>query len=407
MDASIFARILSDKGVTNLKKLGYKYPGVDMKELVELFRSSVYTTLPIRVFDGNDVVYMNNIAQYRMNTVKLLLMPKNTHGSFGLKAMEDEIASTLTIESIDFNRDSVRKILQGYAPSDEQENCIFGLKKGLEFIAEPSNAISEDSIFALYDMAIGRYLDGEDRLAPGEKYRNDSVFVMGQDIEHTGLSHHKLPEYMNRFVDFVERDSPMNDMLKAAVVHFYLAYLHPYFDGNGRMARLMHMWFLRQQGYSSALFIPFSSYIERSRKHYYNAFTLCEENAKISNVMDVTPFLVYFIEHVYDKLKDSVPQPDTLRIFGEALENGSITAKEKDLWNFALSAYGDGEFSTKQLERDFGNAAYATIRGFVLKFSELGILTAHNYGNRVKYSVSSRRNLCTLRSARGLCTHNP
>ena len=392
MDASVFAKILSDKDITSLKKLGYKYPGVDMRELFELLRSSVYTTLPIRDFDGNDVVYMSNIAQIKMKTMKLLLMPKNAHGSFGLKAMEDEITSTLTIESIDFNRDSVRKILQGYAPSDEHENRIFGLKKGLEFIAEPSNVISEDSIFALYDMAIGQYLDGEDRLSQGEKYRNDSVFVMGQGIEHTGLPHRKIPEYMKRLVDFANQDSPISDMLKAAVIHFYIAYLHPYFDGNGRMARLMHMWFLRQQGYSSALFIPFSSYIERSRKHYYNAYTLCDENAKISRVMDVTPFLVYFIEYVYDKLDDSVPQPDTLRIFSEALENGSITAKENALWNFALSAYGNGEFSTKQLERDFGNAAYATIRGFVLKFSDLGILTVHNYGNRVKYSVASRRN---------------
>ena len=55
--------------------------------------------------------------------------------------------------------------------------------------------------------------------------------------------------------------------------------------------------------------------------------------------------------------------------------------------SFALSAYGTGEISTKQLERDFGNAAYATIRGFVLKFEQLGLLSAQNYGNRVKYSV--------------------
>ena len=34
--------------------------------------------------------------------------------------------------------------------------------------------------------------------------------------------------------------------------------------------------------------------------------------------------------------------------------------------------YGDAEFSTKQLEKDFGDAAYATIRSFVLKFEKLG-----------------------------------
>ena len=42
---------------------------------------------------------------------------------------------------------------------------------------------------------------------------------------------------------------------------------------------------------------------------------------------------------------------------------------------------------TKQLEKDFGNAAYATIRIFVLKFERLGLLKSTQYGNRVKYAV--------------------
>ena len=44
-------------------------------------------------------------------------------------------------------------------------------------------------------------------------------------------------------------------------------------------------------------------------------------------------------------------------------------------------------FSTKQLEKDFGHAAYATIRTFVLKFTELGLLRAEKYGNRTKYRI--------------------
>lgn len=162
------------------------------------------------------------------------------------------------------------------------------------------------------------------------------------------------------------------------------------FDENGRLARLIHLWYLRQQGYSSALFIPFSSYIERSRKEYYNAFTLAEDNVKISGVLDVTPFLVYSIENVYNKLAGALPQVNMTEAFSKALDDGKITEKEKDLWNFVLSAYGSGEFSTKQLERDFGNAAYATIRGFVLKFEDLGLLTAQKYGNKVKYSVPTK-----------------
>ena len=49
--------------------------------------------------------------------------------------------------------------------------------------------------------------------------------------------------------------------------------------------------------------------------------------------------------------------------------------------------YGDAEFSTKQLEKDFGDAAYATIRSFVLKFEKLGLIKSTQYGKRMKYAV--------------------
>lgn len=387
MEAALFAKILSDKNITDLKKIKYKYPGADMKEFIGLLKATVYKAIPLSDFSGNDLVYMENAAQVRMNSIKLLLTPQSSNEAFGLNAMEEEIASSLTIESIDFSRDSVRKILRGYAPADESEDRIFGMKKGLEFISDPANAITEDNIYALYDLAIGRYLPESDKLNPGAYYRHDAVYVVGRELEHTGLRHDKLPEYMNMLVSFINEDAVMNDLIKAAVIHFYFAYLHPYFDGNGRMARLLHLWYLKRQGYSSALFIPFSSFIERSRREYYRAFLLAEENAGISGLMDVTPFLVYFTENVYNKIGNSLPQAVTMDLFLKALDEGRITAKEKELWNFVLSAYGNGEFSTKQLERDFGAAAYATIRGFVLKFEELGLLTSQKYANRVRYSV--------------------
>lgn len=390
MDAALFTKILSDKHIGDLKKLSYKYNDANISEFVGILKSSVYKSLPIYDFHGNNIVYMDNVAQVNMKSVRLLLAQQDTRDAYGLRAMEEEIASTLTIENIDFNRDSVRKILQGYAPADEQEKRIYGLKSGLEFIADISNNITEKNIYQLYNMAIGQYIGEDDKLNPGAFYRHDAVYIVGQDIEHTGLAHEKLPEYMERFTSFICGDNMQNTLMKAAVIHFYMAYLHPYFDGNGRMARLMQLWYLHQQGFSSALFVPFSGYIERSRNEYYKAYTYCEENSRISGIIDVTPFLSYFTKNVYNKLDDAMPQPDTMEKYTRALSDGLITEKEKDLWTYVLSAYGISEFSTKQLERDFGNAAYATINAFVLKFTKLGILTAQKYSNRVKYKVSAK-----------------
>ena len=388
MEAALFAKMLSDQYLTNLKKLGYKYPQADMKEFVTLLKTGFYKTLPLKDFMGNELIYLESTTQVHLSAVKALLTPQNSKQLYGVKAMENEIISTFTIENIDFSRDSVRKIMAGYAPSNESENRIYGMKKGLEFISSPGNRISEDSIFQLYEIAVGGFLAKEDQLLPGNYYRHDAVYIVGEKVEHTGIAWQKLDEYMHDLVTFIYEKSAMNDLLKAALIHFYIAYLHPYFDGNGRMARLLHLWYLVQQGYSSALFIPLSEYINKSRKEYYEAYTITEENVKISGVLDVTPFMLYFVENVYHKLEDALPAPMTAESFNKILREGKVTEKEAALWKYVLSAYSDAEFSTKQLEKDFGNAAYATIRSFVLKFEKLKLLQSVSYGNRVKYHIT-------------------
>jgi len=387
VEAALFAKMLSDKKLTDLKKLGYKYPQADMHEFVDLLKNGFYKTLPLKDFHGEQLVYLDSTTQVHLSAAKILLTPQNSTQLYGIKAMEEEIISTFTIENIDFSRDSVRKIMAGYAPADESENRIYGMKKGLEFISDPNHAISEENIFKLYKMAVGDFLKEEDQLLPGNYYRHDAVYIVGEKVEHNGIDWRQLNAYMRALVDFINQDSEMNDLLKAALIHFYIAYLHPYFDGNGRIARLLHLWYLVRQGYSSALFVPLSEYINKSRKGYYNAYTLIEENAMVSGVLDATPFLVYFIENAYHKLDGALPAPMTTNVFDMAFEQGKLTEKETALWRFVLSAYGDAEFSTKQLEKDFGNAAYATIRGFVLKFEELGLLRSQKYANRFKYRV--------------------
>ena len=387
MDAALFAKMLSDPMLVHLKKLKYKYPQADLSEFIALLQDGFYRSLPLHDFHGNPVVYLENAAQLRLSAAKILLTPQNSAQLYGTQAMEREILSTFTIEQIDTSRSSVRRILSGYAPTNEREQRIYGMKRGLEFIADPSNKINEETIYQLYQMVIGAFLPEEDQLLPGQRYRHDHVYIVGDKLEHTGLPWNKLAGYMEQLVAFIQQDSSINDLWKAALIHFYLAYLHPYFDGNGRMARLLHLWYLVQQGYSSALFVPLSEYIERSRKKYYDAFSLVEQNARISGVLDVTPFLLYFTEEVYHKLRSEQPDRITTDTFRQALQNGKITEKEHALWQFVLTAYADQPFSTKQLEKDFGNAAYATIRGFVLKFTELGLLRATKFSTRTKYQV--------------------
>ena len=384
MDIKVFTKMLKDKYFTDYQKMNYKY-GDDFNTFLQTLEELYYKSLPLLDFDDNNIVFIENHAAVNQSAVKLLLQSQDQH--YGIKAAEDEIVATSAIESIDFSRDSVRKILKGMAPKDELENRILGIKHGLEFIANTANKITEENLYKLYMMTVGDFFTGDDKLAEGNFYRHDTVYVVSDHVEHSGLDYKKVPKFMKSLIAFVNADDDINDLIKAAIIHFYIAYVHPYFDGNGRMARLVHLWFLIQKGYQSALFIPFSSQIENSRKAYYDAYTAIEENKKYSGKIDVTPFILYFINNVYNKMNDGSTAVETLTVYDDAVKNGKVTEKETKLWKFVLSFYGTEEFSTKQLEKDFGDAAYATIRGFVLKFEDLGLLSSVKYGPRVKYKV--------------------
>lgn len=382
MEITKFLEILHDKKFMDYRKMSNKYPDTFQEYLDTL--SIFYKKLPLEDAQGNFMVFLEEPLKIQTSTLRTLF--QNQSDLYSAKSLETEIIATSAIENIDFSRDSIRSILSGQASKNEEEKRIEGLKKGLEFISDPGNKITEENLYKLYKMAIGKYLDEENQLKEGNLYHHDSVYVVGTKVEHTGMSYKQVPSYMKSLVKYINQKDDIQDLMKACIIHFYIAYVHPWFDGNGRMARLVHLWFLVQRGYQSVLFVPFSSLIEKTRKQYYDAYQTIEDNYRYTHTIDVTPFLLYFINNVYNKIEQPL-QEDTLSVYRLALNQKKITNKEDKLWKFVLSYFGTEEFSTKELEKAYGDAAYATIRSFVLKFTDLGLLTAISYTTKNKYRV--------------------
>jgi Fic family protein len=387
MELKTFTEMFGDKNALDINKLKYKFGEENLAGYLDILNDNFYHELTLLDFKGKPILFLPAKISLTAQLIKALA-GSYSNEKYSIQAMEDEIISTLSIEQIDSSRESVRKILNGGAPETSNENKAYGIKRGLDFIAEPANKITEENLYQLFMLAVGDFLDDADRLMPKQKYRHDAVYVVGENIEHQGIGFHLLPEYIIKMINYINLDDSLDQVIKSIIIHYYFAYLHPYFDGNGRMARLLQLWYLVQKGYTSSLFIPFSAYINESKGLYYKAFTLISNNFKISGILDVTPFVNYFIENVLTKLqKKAEPTIAVLKTFNDLLITGAITAKEKDLFHYVLSAYGTNEFSTKQLEKDYNNAAYATIRSFVLKLERNGLLSSQKYGSRVRYTL--------------------
>ena len=71
MEAALFAKMMSDKSVTDLKKLGYKYPQADIAEFIGLLKTGFYTTLPMKDFNGRTIAASTMVSRpWRMKSYR-------------------------------------------------------------------------------------------------------------------------------------------------------------------------------------------------------------------------------------------------------------------------------------------------------------------------------------------------
>ena len=101
----------------------------------------------------------------------------------------------------------------------------------------------------------------------------------------------RLPAEANRFLAWLNADSGEPALIKAGLGHLWLVTLHPFDDGNGRIARAIGDLLLARADGSPRRFYSLSAQIQRERKAYYD---ILERSQK--GTMDVTAWLLWFLE---------------------------------------------------------------------------------------------------------------
>ncbi len=101
----------------------------------------------------------------------------------------------------------------------------------------------------------------------------------------------RLEDEMLHFIGWFNEDKNLDPVLKAAVAHFWFITLHPFDDGNGRIARAIADMQLSRADNSSARFYSMSAQIRKERKEYYDILETTQKGT-----MDITLWLTWFLE---------------------------------------------------------------------------------------------------------------
>ncbi|MEM7790878.1 MAG: Fic family protein [Verrucomicrobiota bacterium] len=186
---------------------------------------------------------------------------------------------------------------------DEREvRCYFRALEYLEASIQDNVPISEKLIQRMHGYAFnghGRattYRDGQNVI------RNSSdggIVYMPPEAKD-------VPVLMRELVEWIIAEAKKDELpipIIAGLVHYQFATIHPYYDGNGRTARLLTTYILHHYGYALKGIYSLDAYYARQLEDYYNALTIGGgHNYYVCNraQADVTPFVNYFIAGMAD-----------------------------------------------------------------------------------------------------------
>lgn len=109
-----------------------------------------------------------------------------------------------------------------------------------------------------------------------------------------------LEAEMKDLIDYINTETEEDYLIKAGIVHLWFVILHPFDDGNGRIARALTDMMLARSDDSKFRFYSMSSQIQKNRKSYY---AILEKTQK--GTMDITNWLVWFLENLLIAIQSS------------------------------------------------------------------------------------------------------
>lgn len=206
-----------------------------------------------------------------------------------------------TIEGAKTTVEAVTKAFD--RPESKSDKMVVNSVKALEYAYK--KGVSAENIRLIWEKITDDVCENQD--VRGDFYRTGMVYVGGvTEIVHTPAIADMIPQYMGALFDWIDSDE-YNPWIAAAIMHFYFSYIHPFCDGNGRMARVWVQSFLYKKGFKKIKYVPIARSINKDLNGYYRSFIEAEKiHANGQKWMDITFFVDYFLDKVIDCMIDSI-----------------------------------------------------------------------------------------------------
>ena len=219
--------------------------------------------------------------------------------------------ATTAIEGNTLTEDQVRQVVQGGSMKPSKEYLAQEVRNVVEAFNEIGHELRQHHTPELsperiryINEVVQRDLEVDDHVVPGE-YRTDAVGVgtyLAPPAEDTDYLVKQLFEWLNG-PDFSSSEDPRpTAILQAIIAHLYVAWIHPFGDGNGRTARMLEFQMLAAAGVPTAAAHLLSNHYNATRDNYYRQL---ERSSKVDRG-DILPFISYALQGFVDGLEEQL-----------------------------------------------------------------------------------------------------
>ena len=282
-----------------------------------------------------------------------------------LRAMAEnltyDVVYSSEIEGIQLNMDQVRSSIARrlgidnvkYSAPSHYIDSVVGVM--LEAVQNYNQSLSKEKLCAWQSaffpsgysegsqIEIGQYrTNGEgSQIEIGQYRTNEEHIVSGmfgrEKIHYIAPSPDRVEEEMQKFLTWFDKDEPVSSVIRSAVAHFWFVSIHPFEDGNGRLARILSDMLLARGEKSEFRFYNVSSQINKDKNHYYDILERMQHGDG-----DITEWLVWYMQ----KLVDALDEADTIvttilnkSFFWQKASSVPMTERQTQMLNLFLDGY--------------------------------------------------------------------
>lgn len=367
---------------------------VDIWGDIQTRRKIMSRKVPLKDQKGNEFWFLvppstekiiHNIDVVAKKTIDELTT-KEIQRNLVVDSIIDEAFYSSVIEGAFSTKKRTKELVKAKNPKNKSEKMILNNYNALIFILENLHQDLNEEIFITLHKLITDGTLEEDEIT--EKYRDDYVYVWGESATKTdpiyvAPHHEEVQPMMDDLFEFIKEEKEsffIHPIIKAFIIHFYIAYVHPFFDGNGRVARAFSYMYLLKNNYDFFKFFSISSVVNKKRNKYYKAIKDTEDydgdlTYFISSFAEITQESLY---EVIEKLVKELSHEVLLQNLEE--EEIILNNRQKKFLNYMKKK--DNNITTFEEYQKRMKVSYETARRDLSELKELGIFRKVKKGKK-------------------------